>query len=308
MYTSIIIPTYNRSDVIIRSLETWTKQTIPTSEFEVIVVDNNSSDNSAELIKEYIKPFSNFHYLFEEKPGATNARHAGVEIAKGDILIFCDDDGLFNINFIQSVLNVYRDRPEVSAVASKIEILWDDVAPTWIKPYLFMLGELDYGSEVCYKYDLYINGGAFSIRKKVFYELCGFNPDLVGMYLVGDGDTGLVKKLHKTHKLIGWTPFAVMRHMQFVNKQGTIDDLGRRFLNTGISNAYGLFYENNFKFNLRVLMFIINSIVFFAKKKLELLLITSDKTQRYFSMMQRKGEIKFFINLRLKQIRNVIYQ
>jgi glycosyltransferase involved in cell wall biosynthesis len=50
MKASIIIPTYNRADVIIRSLETWTKQTMVAVEFEVIVVDINSTDNSAELI------------------------------------------------------------------------------------------------------------------------------------------------------------------------------------------------------------------------------------------------------------------
>ncbi|MFZ4724787.1 MAG: glycosyltransferase family 2 protein, partial [Paludibacter sp.] len=88
LFTSIIIPTYNRSDVILRSLETWTKQTIAVSDFEVIVVDNNSTDNSASLIKSFIVDYPNFHYLLETKAGSTNARHAGAKIAKGEILIF----------------------------------------------------------------------------------------------------------------------------------------------------------------------------------------------------------------------------
>jgi len=49
MKASIIIPTYNRSDVIIRSLETWATQTLCSDDFEVIVVDNNSTDHSTVL-------------------------------------------------------------------------------------------------------------------------------------------------------------------------------------------------------------------------------------------------------------------
>lgn len=306
MKASIIIPTYNRSDVILRSLETWAAQTLNTSEFEVIVVDNNSSDNSAELIQHFIADKPNFHYLHETHKGSTNARHAGAKISKSDILIFCDDDGLFNPECVQEVLNVYAANEEVAAVAGKIEIRWDAQPPDWIEPYLFMLGRLNYGNEVIYRNDIYLNGGIFSIRKSVFDELGGFNPDLVGDYLVGDGDTGLVIKLHEAGKLIGWTPFATMQHLQFVAKQGTEKDMGRRFLNTGISNAYGIFRENKFRFNSKVIRYIFIALLFYLKKQTELICFPKDKRRTYFSLMQRKGELQFFLNLRKKEIRKVI--
>lgn len=308
MQASIIIPTYNRSDVILRSLETWTKQTLTTDEFEVIVVDNNSTDNTAKLIQNFITDKPNFHYLLETQKGSTHARHCGAKMAQSDILIFCDDDGLFNSGCIEAVLDVYKQNTDVAAVAGKIEILWDAQEPDWIEPYLFMLGRLNYGNAVYYGYDLYLNGGIFSIRKDVLYELGGFNPDLIGNYLVGDGDTGLVIKLHKAGKLIGWTPFAEMQHLQFVSKQGSIEDMGRRFYNTGISNAYGVFRENKFQFNIQVLKYILRSIVLFFKKQLELWFPNKSKTKIYFSLMQKKGELKFFMNLRLKTIRNEIFQ
>jgi len=308
MKASIIIPTYNRSDVILRSLATWTKQNLPASDFEVIVVDNNSTDNSAALIQDFIKPFLNFHYLLEIKAGSTNARHAGARMAQSEILIFCDDDGLFNDGCVEAVLDVYSQRHEVAAVAGKIEIQWDGKAQDWIDPYLFMLGKLDYGKEVVYGKDLFLNGGIFSIRREVFNKLGGFNPDLIGNYLVGDGDTGLVIKLHKAGNLIGWTPFAEMKHLQFVDKQGTVKDMGRRFYNTGISNAYGVFRENGFKFNLKVIKYILISFVFLIKKQLETVGLAQNKQNSYFSMMQRKGELAFFLNLRIKVIQNEIFQ
>ena len=308
MRASIIIPTYNRSDVIIRSLETWATQTLPVTDFEVIVVDNNSTDNSAKLIQTFVADKPNFYYLLETQKGSTNARHAGASMAKSDILIFCDDDGLFNPECIQEILNVYKTNEEVAAVAGKIEIQWDAPAPDWIEPYLFMLGRLNYGNEVIFRKDIYLNGGIFSIRKSVFKELGGFNPDLVGDYLVGDGDTGLVIKLHKAGKLIGWTPFASMQHLQFVAKQGTEDDMGRRFFNTGISNAYGIFRENNFRFNSKVLKYILLAMVFVLKKQAELLIFANEKRKKRFSLMQRRGELQFFLNLRKKEIRKVVFQ
>jgi len=307
MKASIIIPTYNRADVILRSLETWTKQTLPTSEFEVIVVDNNSTDGSGELLKNFVLPYPNFRYLLETRKGSTNARHAGAAIAQADILIFCDDDGLFNPTCVQEVLNVYAANENVAAVAGKIEIEWDAPAPDWIEPYLFMLGRLNYGDEVIYRKDIYLNGGIFSIRKSVFDALGGFNPDLVGDYLVGDGDTGLVIKLHKAGKLISWTPFATMQHLQFVARQGTERDMGRRFFNTGISNAYGVFRENNFRFNAKVLKYILLALAFTLKKQTELIISAKDKRKTRFSMMQRRGELQFFLNLRKREIREVVF-
>jgi len=306
MKASIIIPTYNRSDVIIRSLETWTTQTLCSDDFEVIVVDNNSTDNSSVLIRDFIRNRSNFQYLKELKPGSTNARHAGAKLAQSEVLIFADDDGLFNGSCIEEIVNVYQQNIEVVAVAGKIDIAWDKTPPEWIAPYEFMLGKLNYGNEVLVGTDLYLNGGLFSIKKSVFEELGGFNPDLVGDYLVGDGDTGLVIKLQHQKRLIGWTPYATMQHLQFVDRQGTVKDMGRRFYNVGISSSYGLFRNNDFKWNVQTLKYISNSVLHLLKKQLEFLIFAKDKRKTYFSMMQRKGELAFFWNLRKVEIRNEI--
>ena len=306
MKASIIIPTYNRSDVIIRSLETWTTQTLCSDDFEVIVVDNNSTDNSATQINDFIKNRSNFQYLKELKPGSTNARHAGAKLAQSELLIFADDDGLFNGSCIEEIVNVYQQNIEVVAVAGKIDIAWDKTPPEWIAPYEFMLGKLNYGNEVLVGTDLYLNGGLFSIMKSVFEELGGFNPDLVGDYLVGDGDTGLVIKLHQQNRLIGWTPYDSMKHLQFVDRQGAVKDMGRRFYNVGISSSYGMFRNNDFKWNVQTFKYIFNSILHLLKKQVEFLIFAKDKRKTYFSMMQRKGELAFFWNLRRNIIRREI--
>jgi len=303
---SIIIPTFNRADTICQSLKTWTTQSLCNTDFEVIVVDNNSTDNSAGLIKNFIKDYQNFKYIKELKKGSTFARHAGAKFAQSDVLIFADDDGLFNSTCIEEILKVYQSNENIVAVAGKIDILWDKIPPEWIKPYEFMLGKLDYGNEVLIGTDLYLNGGLFSIRKSVFEEFGGFNPDLIGEYLVGDGDTGLVIKLHKEKRLIGWTPFAQMQHLQLVDKQGTVEDMGRRFFNIGISKSYGLFRANNFKFKEVVIINILKSGLILIKKFIEHNFSGRKSRKIFFSLMQHKGELCFYVHLRKKEIRRII--
>ncbi|HOV84328.1 MAG TPA: glycosyltransferase family 2 protein [Paludibacteraceae bacterium] len=302
MLASIIIPTYNHASVILSSLETWTHQTMDSSDFEVIIVDNNSIDETATLVQTFIKPFPNFHYVLETKTGATCARHRGAAIAKADILMFCDDDGLFNPSCIEEILKVYYLYPQVSAVAGKINILWDEVPPEWIAPYEFMLGKLDYGDQIVTGKDLYLNGGLFSIRKQIFEQLGGFNPDLIGSYQIGDGDTGLVNKLHEADMLIGWTPFAIMEHLQFVKRHGTVKDIGRRCYNAGIATAYAVFRKNDFHWNRTMTSYFIQTCLLFCKKFMEYGLHFSEK-EAYFKYMKRKGELTFFGNLRKKEIR-----
>ena len=306
MKASVIVPTYNRSDVILRSLQTWSNQSISAADFEIIVVDNNSTDNSAVLIQNFIKDSPNFKYIKESKTGSTSARHAGAKLAQADVLIFADDDGLFNSTCIEEILKVYQSNENIAAVAGKIDILWDKKPPEWIKPYEFMLGKLDYASEVLIGTDLYLNGGLFSIKKRVFEEFGGFNPDLIGEYLVGDGDTGLVIKLHKGKRLIGWTPFAQMQHLQLVDKQGTVEDMGRRFFNIGISKSYGLFRANNFKFKEVVIINILKSGLILIKKIIEHNFNGRKSRKIFFSLMQHKGELSFYVHLRKKEIRRII--
>jgi len=296
MKASIIMPTYNRANVLSKSLDTCFAQTLPLNEYEVILVDNNSLDNTLDIAEIYQKKYSNFRYIKELKAGATHARHTGAKNAQSDILVFVDDDGLFNPSLLEEILKVYETNSSVVAVTGKIDLLWDAPKPDWIEPYEFMLAKLDYGNEIKFGYDLYLNGLLFSINKNIFENLKGFNPDYIGGYLIGDGDTGLVDKLHKNKYLIGYTPYALVQHMQSVAVHGSVKDLGRRFYNVGISSSYAIFRKNNFHFSYEIAKYLLKSGIFLIKKWVEMNLWKDDR-KKYFSYMQRKGELRFFFYL-----------
>lgn len=143
--------------------------------------------------------------------------------------------------WLKEIATVFELCSKVAAVAGKISVKWDTTPPKWVVPYEHLLGKLDYGDEIIIKKGFYINGGNFSIKKTVFYDVGGFNPDQNGKWLIGDGDTGLCHKLHKKDYLMGWAPNALMEHYQIVKKNATLKDIKRRYINNGRTIPYRIF-------------------------------------------------------------------
>lgn len=303
MKATIIIPTFNRASLLAECLDSWIDQSISESDYEIIIVDNNSKDNTRDVADAYMKNHSNVKYVKEVRSGLVYGRHAGAKVSASECLIYADDDGLYNKTCIEEILNVYETHPEVFAVGGKIEILWDKTPPDWVVEREYLLGKLDYGSELVIANDIYIHGGLFSIKKKTLYELNGFNPDQIGDYLVGDGESGLCIKLHQKNYLIAWTPHAKMLHQQFIDKQGTKKDMGRRYYNYGVCISYRKVRNNNFVFNFNVLKYFIKTSAFLVKDYMEYFIRRSTQKgyKTYFKLMHKKGEFAFFKQMSSKQ-------
>jgi GT2 family glycosyltransferase len=88
---SVVVPTYNRRDIVRRSLETLFAQDYPSSRFEIIVVVDGSSDGTAEALKE-LRPDCHFRVIEQENRGLAGARNTGYGEAKSDLVLFLDDD------------------------------------------------------------------------------------------------------------------------------------------------------------------------------------------------------------------------
>ena len=302
---SVIIPTYNGLSMLSKSLPTWFEQTLPKDEYEIIVVDNHSTDETRPYVESLLPKQKNLIYLYEPKPGATNARHAGARKAKGEYLVFADNDGLFNPECLAEILKVYYANKECAAVACRIEILWDGVEPDWIGPYKYMLGQLNYGEKESYSVRYFLNGGLMSVRRDVFERLGGFHPDLIGPYLIGDGDLGFVKKLHAEKAIIGWTPNAIMKHMQQVAKHGSKKGIALHCYNDGIADSYGRYREQQFRMNSTMWRFLLAQILVVVKQWIAHVTHPKD-LKRYFTLQQHKGNVRFFGLLLKPELRKEI--
>jgi len=91
---SVIIPMYNSEKTIINALNSIKVQTLNIKEFEIIVINDGSTDNSQRLLEEYIEknPEMNIHFLSQINKGVSSARNSGLKIAKGDYIALLDAD------------------------------------------------------------------------------------------------------------------------------------------------------------------------------------------------------------------------
>lgn len=117
MDISIVIPTYNRSKILRRSLETIFAQDFPSSEFEVIVVVDGSKDNTAEALKP-LRPACRFRVIEQENRGLAGARNTGFRAAESDLVLFLDDDMRSDPGLVAAHVKAHRRYGDVVVFGS----------------------------------------------------------------------------------------------------------------------------------------------------------------------------------------------
>ncbi len=129
---SVILPTCNRADTLIRTLSSIEQQNLPGVDFEVIVVDDGSNGNTAKRVEDFQKNAKiNVRYYYQDNGGPASARNSGVEKAKGDIVLFCGDDSILDKDMIRQHYTYHQNNPNGAVLGM---VLWDEM----IKPSDFM--------------------------------------------------------------------------------------------------------------------------------------------------------------------------
>ena len=100
---SVVIPTYNRINFIFRAIDSVLKQTYPIH--QIIVVDNNSTDNTSEILR---NKYSKIEILFENKQGVSSARNKGIKYSKSDWIALLDSDDSWEPKKIEKQLSLYE--------------------------------------------------------------------------------------------------------------------------------------------------------------------------------------------------------
>src|SRR5207302_9688105 len=110
------ICTWNRSALLAETLESLARMNTPTSlRWEVVIVDNNSSDNTRQIVTERSRDFPTaLVYVFERRQGKSSAMNAGLEHAGAPIVAFADDDVRFCEGWLTSIVDALDANPHVS--------------------------------------------------------------------------------------------------------------------------------------------------------------------------------------------------
>jgi glycosyltransferase involved in cell wall biosynthesis len=110
MKTSIIIPTFNKLPRLKLCLQSINIQTIDKADLEIIIIDDGSDDGTVDYIKNYSTKYE-LKYYFQKNKGRASARNKGIELADGHLLVFIDDDMIFNKNFISEHIKIQEKKP-----------------------------------------------------------------------------------------------------------------------------------------------------------------------------------------------------
>jgi len=222
---SVIICSYNRANYIIDAVDSLYNQTVSKDLYEVIVVDNNSVDNTKELCLQYIPSHIGYNiYYFEEKQqGASFARNTGVKHSKAQLIAFMDDDAIADKDFIENILRFFETHPDADGLGGRIIPKYIPGEPKWMSYYVSSLvGNFDYSDKVEeFKQGKYPLESNMIVKKKDFLEVGGFNtnlPGVVGTLRIGGEGKEFFYKLQDRGKKIYYDPSVRVQHVVEVNK------------------------------------------------------------------------------------------
>lgn len=246
---SVIICTYNGAKHLERVLQTVVRQSLSSHLYEILVVDNCSTDATKEIVLRYKEKNTNILYIYEEKLGLCNARNAGMANARAEYVAFLDDDAFACPDWLGLILKAFEsNHPAPSAVGGKILLEWQGERPEWLPEWaLRMLTYIDYGPNGKFldysKYE-YPFGANMAFRRKDIMGFGCFNPafDRSGKKLLSNGDKSVFLRMHELGMKVYYEPDAYVHHLAHADRI-TKEFLNRRQYWQGISDVL-LYYAH----------------------------------------------------------------
>lgn len=183
MMITVILCTYNRCHALAGALESVAGSIVPSSvEWEILVVDNNSNDQTRAVVEQSASRYAGrFRYLFEGKPGKSNALNAGVTAARGEVLAFMDDDVTVDSVWLDALTAPLRGASEWSGSGGPVILHWSGPPPSWLdirRPYsMGPLAGFDLGQQTT-ELDEPPFGTNMAFRKSMFEKYGLFRTDL----------------------------------------------------------------------------------------------------------------------------------
>ncbi len=218
MKITVILCTYNRCESLAKTLESIAASILPESvEWEVLVVDNNSKDQTREVAENISDLYpGRFRYIHEPQQGLSHARNTGIRAARGDILAFTDDDVIVEPTWLDNLTAPLRSG-DWGGAGGRI-LLGDFQQPSWLTisgahnlggP----LAQFDIGDQPI-PLDRAPFGASMSFKKSVFEKFGGFRTDLgrSGGNLIGNEDTEFGARIMDGGEKIVYVPSAIVHH------------------------------------------------------------------------------------------------
>ncbi len=238
---SIIICTYNREDFLPLTLQSLSLQSLDNHRYEVLVVDNNSTDRTASLCQEFIghHPDINLRYFLEKNQGLAFARNRGIKESSGRIISFIDDDAEARSDYAMNLIRTFQEYSNYDAIGGKVIPLFPEKKePAWLSTYIWgVVAKVDKGDHPV-PFKKKVPAGCNMAFRKVVFETIGlFDTKLAhrcdDLYIFG--------KLKAMHKVALYAPDVVVYHHIPPER---IDASGIRKLSLDLGSSHRVYLQS----------------------------------------------------------------
>lgn len=224
LVASVLICTRNRADYLGKTIRKAAEQELSYGNFEILVVDNGSTDHTPEVVQECKVAIAKIplQYVVEKEVGLSVARNRAMREANGRILCFLDDDAIPEPEWLEWLIRGYADSQNVMSVGGSVVPIYETPLPAWFPESLESIFRPQIHEAVLHQvsYPYYPYGANFSIRAEAVRHVGEFNTSLgyKGADLIPCEETEFLLRLEKAGFKVLIEPRAIVKHIIPANR------------------------------------------------------------------------------------------
>jgi len=240
---SVVICTYNRAELLANGLQSLCEQTLAMSHYEVIVIDNNSNDNTRAVTEKFCQQYRNIRYFFETQQGLSHARNRGWREAKADYVAYIDDECKVPSQWL-TIAKQIIDRLSPAVFGGPYYGYYNTLPPRWWKESYEAFEHSDTARAL--SEGEYVRGGNLFIQRRLLESMGGFEVTL-GMSgnKLGYGEESHFQRCVRAtlpNELIYYDPNLYTYHLVRPEKTTWRHILSSRF--SSGRHSYTVFWDN----------------------------------------------------------------
>jgi glycosyltransferase involved in cell wall biosynthesis len=256
VYISAIVCTLNRANYLRKALQSLVSQTLDMNLYEILVIDNCSTDNTKQVATEEFAQIPNLSYLFEPVLGLSQARNTGWQNAIGKYVAYLDDDAIASPQWLEKILEVFETvQPQPACVGGKVTPIWEAPKPDWLPDKLLNYFTMaDYSETPIFLSHAQFNVGAnIAFPKWIFEKVGAFQTGLgrTNKKLLSMEENLFQEKIREMGHLCFYHPDISVQHHIPVSRL-TKNWLLRRLYWEGISSSKVQIYRESLSTHKRV--------------------------------------------------------
>lgn len=216
---TLVIPTFNRAEELLLALDSVAAQTLDPALWECLVVDNASTDPTAEAVARFAEehPTLRIRRVVEPNAGVSHARNRALREATTELIVSIDDDERINPEFLSAYLDFFDSHPEANIAGGRIIAEYPTGRPAWMSRWLErpLANPMDHGQTVRpFPKGALPGGGNMAFRRTVALRY-GFNTQLgrVGGKPIGGEENDFFLRLREGGEVLWYVPQAIMWHI-----------------------------------------------------------------------------------------------